>query len=234
MRDMIAVGRDEMIPDSSFLDVDLVAVTEGITAAQALHAYGRGAFLYTPYGTQSGLGAWWSPDPRFVIPVSPGVRLGRTLRKLARRRPYRITIDVAYDAVVHGCAVPHAPLDPGTWLCSTQIRVFRELHRLGVAHSAEAWVGDRLVGGLFGVVSGAVFYGVSMFSIERCSSSLALAVMAEELRERGTEVIDCGFGTRHLGRLGGDWIPREQLLELLGPDLGVGPGRWIRLGSQQK
>jgi leucyl/phenylalanyl-tRNA--protein transferase len=173
--------------------------------------------------------AWWSPDPRGILPLD-GVRITRSLRRSIRR--YEVTIDEAFDAVVAGCA---APGRAGGWISPAIAHAYGELHRLGWAHSVETWSPEgTLVGGLYGVAVGALFAGESMFSNGPDASKVALVQLVDSLRAGGGELLDVQWATPHLSTLGVVTVPRERYLELaaeavqrpqLTLEIGSGPAR---------
>lgn len=181
-----------------------------------LAAYRRGLFPMRLDGTGGPLG-WWSPDPRGVLPLD-GLVVSRSLRQ-ARRR-YEIRVDTAFDAVVAGCADPSRP---GAWITPGIRAAYGELHRLGWAHSVEAWRsspgGDELVGGLYGLAVGGLFAGESMFHRDRDASKVALVGLVELLRADGREgrgrLLDVQWWTPHLGSLGAVAVRRRDYLRLL-------------------
>ncbi|HSS63578.1 MAG TPA: leucyl/phenylalanyl-tRNA--protein transferase, partial [Gammaproteobacteria bacterium] len=152
---------------------------------------------------------WWSPDPRAVL--FPGrFHASRSLRRLMKRRPFEITVDRDFSAVLRGCAGPRRDQN-GTWITSAMASAFGRLHALGHAHSVECWQDGVLVGGLYGVAMGRVFFGESMFSAVSNASKLALA----HLCRLDFELIDCQIPNTHLARLGAEMIDRRDFAALL-------------------
>jgi leucyl/phenylalanyl-tRNA---protein transferase len=156
---------------------------------------------------------WFSPRRRAVL-FFDELHVGRSLRRSEKRAPFRFTIDRAFDDVIRACASV-AREDQGTWIGPEIIRAYGRLHRDGDAHSLEAWEGDELVGGLYGVDSGGVFTGESMFHLRPDASKLALLHMIGHLRERGATFLDCQIMTPHMRALGAREIPRARFLDLL-------------------
>lgn len=188
----------------------LLAIGGRLTPECLLVAYRRGIFPWFSAGQPV---LWWSPDPRMVL--FPGrIRISRSLRKTLRRAPYNITLDEAFTEVMKGCAQPRAE-DVGTWITSDMIHAYTRLHELGYAHSAEAWQDGTLVGGVYGVAIGRVFFGESMFFRARDASKLAFVHLVRQLMDWEFSVIDCQMRTRHLERLGAEEIPRARFVELL-------------------
>ena len=159
--------------------------------------------------------AWWSPDPRAILPLD-GLRISRSLRRSLRR--FEVRVDTAFDQVVDACADPSRP---GAWITPAVAAAYGELHRLGHAHSVEAWTADgRLAGGLYGVGIGSLFAGESMFHHERDGSKVALVALVEWLRARGATLLDVQWSTPHLASLGVIEVPRPRYLELLAEAVG--------------
>lgn len=185
----------------------LLAAGGALTPAWLLHAYRRGVF---PWYTRGQPILWWSPDPRCVL-WPARFRLTRSLAKSIRNRGYETRVDTAFADVVDGCAAPREG-EPGTWITPAMRRAYLELHAGGWAHSVETWAGDRLVGGLYGVRVGGLFFGESMFGRERDASKVAMARLVALAGEHGVELIDCQLPTPHLESLGAEAIPRVEFL----------------------
>lgn len=186
---------------------DVVALGGELDAGTVLSAYAQGMF---PMHLDDAL-AWWSPDPRGVLPLD-GLVVSDSLRASTRR--YRCTIDTDFEAVIRGCADPSRPKG---WITPDITAAYVELHALGFAHSVEVWDGDgALVGGLYGVEIGGLFAGESMFHRARDASKVALVHLVSTLREcAGTRLLDVQWRTEHLARLGVIEIPRLRYLALL-------------------
>ena len=148
---------------------------------------------------------WYDPDPRAIIPLDR-FHVSRSLRRTIRQQIFDIRIDSAFTAVMEACAAP-APGREDTWISEEIIQAYTRLHKLGFAHSVEAWRGSELMGGLYGVAIGGFFAGESMFSHERDSSKVALAFLVAHLNKRGFQLLDTQFMTEHLRSLGAIEIP---------------------------
>lgn len=172
-----------------------------------LGAYRSGIFPWYSPGDPI---LWWSPDPRMVLFPSE-LRVTRSLARTLRKRPFDVRCDTAFGSVMAACAAPRSYAD-GTWISSEMQAAYTQLHALGWAHSVECWQGDALVGGLYGVAIGRVFYGESMFHIATDASKIAFAHLARWLEMRGIAVIDCQMSTPHLASLGAREIPRAQFV----------------------
>jgi leucyl/phenylalanyl-tRNA--protein transferase len=149
---------------------------------------------------------WWSPDPRMVLFVDE-FKVGRSLRKTVARNTFEIRIDTDFAAVLEGCAAPRGP-DMGTWITREMVDAYVRLHECGIAHSFEAWRDNRLVGGLYGLCIGQMFYGESMFAREPDASKVALVHLVRRLEQFGLPMIDCQQETAHLARFGARPIAR--------------------------
>jgi leucyl/phenylalanyl-tRNA--protein transferase len=167
--------------------------------------------------------AWWSPDPRAILPLD-GLRVSRSMRQSARR--FDVRFDTAFDDVVTACADPSRP---GRWITDEIAEAYGELHRLGWAHSVESWTPDgRLVGGLYGIAVGGLFAGESMFHVETDASKVALMALVERLRAGGATLLDVQWQTPHLASLGAVEIARATYLAQVAdaihrPDAWSGP-----------
>ncbi len=184
-----------------------------------LAAYSRGIFPW--YGP--GLPVlWWSPDPRCVLPLDRFHLPRRSARRL-RASPFALTLDAAFARVIRACAAPRpgrGAQPQGTWITAEMMAAYERLHALGYAHSVEAWRGDVLVGGLYGVALGRAFFGESMFHTEPEASRAALAGLVGLLRRRGVCLLDCQQATPHMERMGARLVTRGEFLRALASALG--------------
>lgn len=196
-------------PHRALRDPDgLLAVGGDLSADRLLAAYRRGIF---PWFNADQPILWWSPDPRAVL--LPGeLHVSRSLKRRLRHGDYRVSVDQCFARVVSACA---ARRDEGTWITPEMKRAYCELHERGHAHSVETWQGEELVGGLYGVNVGRVFFGESMFSRRSDASKVALVALVRLSRSPGLELIDCQLASAHLASLGARLLPRERFLELL-------------------
>lgn len=188
----------------------LLAVGGALTPAWLLYAYRHGVFPWYSPGQPI---LWWSPDPRTVL-FPQEFRCSRSLAQSIRNRGYETRIDTAFATVINACAAPRAT-DSGTWITREMRAAYVQLHCQGAAHSVETWSGDCLVGGLYGVTIGRVFYGESMFTRSRDASKVALARLVDECRRRDVRLIDCQMATEHLFSLGSRTLPRARFVRLL-------------------
>ncbi len=183
----------------------LLAAGGGLSVDRLVEAYSHGIFPWYSAGDPV---LWWSPDPRMVL-APRGLHVSRSLRKRLRRLDYRVTVDTAFELVLGECAAPR-PGDAGTWLLPDMRRAYLAMHRAGLAHSIEVWMGDALAGGIYGVALGRMFYGESMFSRRTDGSKIAIAYLAAQLDRWGFPMIDCQMETEHLVSLGAVAISRRR------------------------
>ena len=187
----------------------LLAAGSDLSAARLLDAYGRGIF---PWYSDDQPVLWWSPDPRMVLFVEE-FRVARSLRKRMKQDPPDIRVDTAFRAVIEACADVRRPGQSGTWITPAIVEAYTELHLAGNAHSVEAWRDGRLIGGLYGVAIGRMFFGESMFTRESDASKIALVHLVSILRTLGFPLIDCQQETEHLASFGARPIPRNEFAE---------------------
>jgi len=201
----------------------LLAAGGDLSVERLLAAYRRGIF---PWFSEGDPLLWWSPDPRMVLHVDE-LKISRSLAKSMRNRGYEVRLDTAFGAVLEGCAGPRRQ-QPGTWLGPEMRAAYLQLHQLGYAHSFETWLDGALVGGLYGMAVGRMFYGESMFARATDASKVALAALAAELRARGFPLIDCQMNTAHLANLGAREIKRADFLRAVAALVNYAepPGRW--------
>jgi leucyl/phenylalanyl-tRNA--protein transferase len=196
----------------------LLAAGGDLSPERLLAAYGRGIFPWYSPGQPV---LWWSPDPRAVL-FPEEFRCARSLAKTLRNGGFTLEVDRDFAAVIDSCAAPRQH-SPGTWITAEMRAAYLDLHRLGFAHSIETWRGGALVGGLYGVRLGSVFFGESMFSRERDASKVALANLVALSRRHAIAVIDCQLASGHLESLGTRSISRAQFQSLLREHIGLEP-----------
>ncbi|MFZ9709705.1 MAG: leucyl/phenylalanyl-tRNA--protein transferase [Steroidobacteraceae bacterium] len=192
----------------------LLAAGGDLSVDRLLAAYRRGIFPWYSPGQPI---LWWCPDPREVL-FPQQFHRSRSLTRRERRGDFEIRMDQAFAEVVGACAAPRAR-ERGTWITPEMQAAYEQLHERGYAHSIEVWRDERLVGGVYGVRLGAVFFGESMFSREPDGSKLALSALATRSESLGLQLIDCQMPSPHLASLGSRTLPREEFLALL--------ARWI-------
>jgi leucyl/phenylalanyl-tRNA--protein transferase len=202
----------------------LLAAGGDLSLERLLAAYRQGIF---PWFSEGEPILWWSPDPRMVL-FPDEFKVSRSLAKRLRRRDFEVRVDTAFEAVMQACAEPR-PDQAGTWITADMQAAYGRLHASGIAHSVETWQAGHLVGGLYGVALGGVFYGESMFSRASDASKIALAHLVAQLRRWGFGLVDCQMETMHLASLGARPIPRAEFrlrLEAL-VNLPGKSGQWI-------
>lgn len=184
----------------------LLAAGGDLAARRLVDAYRHGIF---PWYSEGQPILWWSPDPRMVL-FTDEFRVSRSLRRRVKSGAFEVRIDTAFAEVMGACAATPREGQGGTWITSEMIEAYVVMHRLGYAHSVEAWQGDRLVGGLYGLAIGRVFFGESMFSHVTDASKVALVHLVARLQRLGVPLIDCQQETGHLASLGARPIARER------------------------
>jgi len=202
----------------------LLAVGGDLEPARLLLAYSLGIFPWYEQGLPI---LWHCPDPRTVL--LPGeLRVSRSLHKTLRRAPYRLSLDASFERVIRACAATERPGQCGTWITPEMIDAYVRLHELGFAHSAEAWAGEELAGGVYGVSLGSCFFGESMFAAWPDASKVAFVALVRQLERWGFELIDCQVQTEHLERFGAVGWPRARFLSTLarGLERETRRGRW--------
>jgi leucyl/phenylalanyl-tRNA--protein transferase len=185
----------------------LLAAGGDLTPARLLDAYRRGIFPW--YGDDQPV-LWWSPDPRMVLFVDE-FRIARSLRKRVKQRRFEIRIDTAFRSVIDACASSPRPGQAGTWITPAMADAYTALHERGLAHSVEAWRDEDLVGGLYGVAIGRMFFGESMFATVADASKIALVHLIAVLRAQGVPLVDCQQQTALLASFGARPIARREL-----------------------
>jgi leucyl/phenylalanyl-tRNA--protein transferase len=183
----------------------LLAAGGDLSPERLLNAYCRGIFPWFSDGQPI---LWWAPDPRSVL-FPERLKISRSLAKTLRRQPFHVTFDTAFIDVMRGCAAPRRG-EPGTWITDAMLDAYTSLHRAGFAHSIECWSAGHLVGGLYGVAIGCVFFGESMFSAATDASKVALANLVDRLLSWEYRLIDCQIHNAHLESLGAERIPRAE------------------------
>lgn len=188
----------------------LLAYGGDLSPERLVSAYASGVF---PWYDEPPI-LWFSPDPRMVL-VPGELHVGRTLRRALERGRYAVRFDTDFEGVMRACASAPRPGQDGTWITPEMIDAYVRLHELGLAHSAEAWEDERLVGGCYGVSLGAAFFGESMFARRSDASKVAFATLVQHLERSGCALVDCQMHTAHLARFGAREWPRDAFLEAL-------------------
>ncbi len=188
----------------------LLAGGGDLSAERLIAAYRHGCF---PWFQDQQPILWWSPDPRTVL-FPDELHISRSLTKVIRQSQYRVSFDQAFEQVINACAGPRSYTD-GTWITQPMQVAYQELHQRGIAHSVEVWAGDELVGGLYGLAMGQLFFGESMFSRADNASKVGFAHLVQHLKQWGFVLIDCQMPTQHLQSFGARAISREQFAKYL-------------------
>jgi leucyl/phenylalanyl-tRNA--protein transferase len=218
-------------PDIRFPDVGLaltepdglLAIGGDLSMARLLEAYRQGIFPW--YGQGQPI-LWWSPDPRLVL-FPDALRVSRSLRKTLRKRHFEVTLDADFPSVISACAGPRAGGD-GTWITRAMQTAYIRLHESGHAHSVECRLDGELVGGLYGVAIGRVFYGESMFARTSNASKVAFVWLVRQLQRWDFRLVDCQVHTRHLASLGARDIPRKEFCRILAGSCRLPPPQaWV-------
>lgn len=201
-----------VFPDPSEADDDgLVAVGGDLHPARLIAAYKNGIF---PWFIDRGYVFWYSPDPRLVL-FPDEFKLSRSLAKTVKNKIFEIRFNSSFEDVMRSCAAVREQSDEGSWITEEFVRSYTQLHDYGLAMSVEAWQDDELVGGLYGVRLGRVFFGESMFFTKRDASKVALWTLCNQSDRLGIELIDCQQSTPHLTSLGAREISRDEFVKLI-------------------
>ena len=199
-------------PNKALTEPDgLLAVGGDLSAERIINAYLNGIFPWYVPGEPI---LWWSPNPRAVL-FPEKFHRSKSLRKLINKKQFHCTIDHAFEQVIAACAHTPRKEQDGTWITDEMQNAYIHLHHLGLAHSAECWLGDELVGGLYGIGLGKIFFGESMFARKSNASKVAFAHLLDFLNESDYSLIDCQVTTDHLLSLGAEEIPRNEFLNLV-------------------
>jgi leucyl/phenylalanyl-tRNA--protein transferase len=204
--------------NSSFPDVSLslrepdglLAVGGDLTVERLVTAYRSGIF---PWYSDDQPILWWSPDPRSVLLIDE-LHISKSLKKTLRQKRFNVTTDHAFEHVINACSQPRDS-SPGTWITDEMQQAYIRLHQAGKAHSVECWHDGKLVGGLYGVAVGKVFFGESMFSRYTDASKVAFVLLVQQLQKWHFYLIDCQIQSAHLDRFGANNISRNRFIELL-------------------
>ena len=207
---------DELwFPDPHLGEEDgLVAVGGDLSIYRLLVAYSNGFFPWFAYRNQQDP-LWYCPLQRFVI-FPDEIHISHSMKQLMKRHEFELTINQDFEGVIRGCATAqNRNRDEGAWLGPEMIEAYTEMHKQGFAASVEVWDADKLVGGLYGICFGPVFFGESMFSLVPNASKLALIHLAQTFQNLGGRMIDCQFETPHLKTMGGRYIPYKEYINLI-------------------
>ena len=215
----------ELFPDPLQTRGDGPACYGGDLSPERLfNAYRLG---YFPWYSEGEPILWWHPDPRFVL-FPDKLKVSKSMRPYFNQQKYTVRFDTRFREVMNACRATYRPGQWGSWITDELVEGYVSLHKLGLAHSVEVFEGDQLVGGLYGLALGKVFFGESMFHHRPNASKFAFISLVRFLREQGFRVIDCQQETAHLASLGGESVTRREFLDLIGPipEEGTGRGKW--------
>lgn len=216
--------------DLSFPPLDqawegLLAIGGDLNVARLIAAYESGVFPW--YGEEDPI-LWWAPEQRSILPLEE-LRISKSMRNILNREQFEIRMDTAFEEVIRSCADIRREGNEGTWISEAIITSYIELHKLGLAHSVEAWQNGTLAGGLYGVSIGRMFFGESMFSHQNNASKAAFIHLVQWAKPLGFGPIDCQIQNPHLATLGAKEVSREAYMQLLGKFLYTEPtikGKW--------
>jgi leucyl/phenylalanyl-tRNA--protein transferase len=211
-----ALGRALAFPPVENAVDGLLAVGGDLSPERLLLAYRSGIF---PWYDERLPILWHSPDPRCVLAVD-GIHIGRSLRRVIAKRTYEVRFDTAFERVIEACKSTPRPGQDGTWITDEMLSAYVHLHRIGYAHSVEAWQDGELTGGLYGVSLGRIFFGESMFAWRPDASKVALVALADRIRAWRFPIIDAQVPTPHTLSMGAEEWPRARFLEVLRRELG--------------
>jgi len=202
-------------PLDQALDNGLLAMGGDLSSLRLLNAYRNGIF---PWFNEHDPILWWAPDPRMVL-FTDQIKISKSLKKTLKNTDLLITMDHAFSEVMAACSAPrknaHGDTESGSWIHPEMIEAYTDLHQQGIAHSVECWKNGELVGGLYGIAIGHVFFGESMFSTVRDSSKIALVTLCRQLQRWGFPLIDCQIYSEHLASMGSIEIERKQFISYL-------------------
>lgn len=208
---LFALQQELIFPPVHLAEPDgLLAMGGDLSTERLLLAYRNGIFPWY----EGDVPLWWCPDPRFVL--FPGnLKISKSMQQLIRKVSFRFSVNTSFRSVIRACKTSPRKHQQGTWITDEVEEAYCLLHDKGYALSAEAWMGDELAGGLYGIRMGKVFFGESMFSYESNASKFAFIRFVQFLQQEGIELIDCQVHTAHLESLGAEMIPREIFMKKL-------------------
>ena len=203
-------------PVEEALEDGLLAMGGDVSVERLLLAYRKGIFPWYDGDTP----LWWSPDPRFVL-FPANLKVSKSMEVLIRKKHFRFTVNTAFAQVIRSCKELQRKGQDGTWITDELENSVNQLHQLGFAHSAEAWLGDELVGGLYGIRMGNLFFGESMFSKASNASKFAFIKYVQQLKSENVYLVDCQVYTEHLESLGAEMIGRGEFTKVLKAHLNI-------------
>lgn len=214
---MHLLDQDLIFPPVKMADEHgLLAIGGDLCTERLLLAYRNGIF---PWFNEDDPICWWSPDPRFVL-YPDELNVSRSMKTVLQNGKYRFTINRSFVQVIQNCKSISRQGQEGTWISPVMQNAYIKLHELGFAHSAETWMDGKLVGGLYGIRLGNIFFGESMFSLENNASKFAFIKYIQQLQRENIALIDCQLHTNHLESLGARMIPRDLFTEIIASNTG--------------
>jgi leucyl/phenylalanyl-tRNA--protein transferase len=209
---MYLLNNDLVFPPLDMADEDgLLAIGGDLSTERLLLAYRSGIF---PWYNEDEPICWWSPDPRFVL-YPEELKVSSSMKTVLQNGKFRFTTNRAFEQVIQNCKSVSRQGQDGTWISPAMQKAYTTLHQLGYAHSAETWQEGELVGGLYGIRLGDLFFGESMFSLKPNASKFAFINYVRQLQKENVQLIDCQLHTNHLESLGARMIPRELFKQIL-------------------
>jgi len=209
---MFILSKEISFPDIELTDEDgLLAIGGDLSIKRLLLAYRSGIF---PWYNENEPICWWSPNPRFVL-FPDELKISKSMKVVLNKREFSFTTNKAFHDVILNCKTVYRKEQGGTWINNHIINAYTKLHELGFAHSAEAWIDNELVGGLYGIRLGNIFFGESMFSKTSNASKFAFINYISQLQKENVKLIDCQVYTHHLENFGARMIDRKQFITIL-------------------
>lgn len=197
-------------PVEEAVEDGLLAVGGDLSTERLLLAYHNGIFPWY----NDDVPMWWCPDPRFIL-YPEQLHISKSMKSLLKKEAFDFTTNKAFGEVIYNCQQKEREGQDGTWITDDVLNAYTKLHKLGFAHSAETWQDGKLVGGMYGIRLGKVFFGESMFSLVSNASKYAFIKYVQQLKQEGVELIDCQVYTEHLESLGAVMIPRIEFIQKL-------------------
>ena len=208
---LFALQTELIFPPVHLAEPDgLLAMGGDLSTERLLLAYCSGIFPWY----EGNVPLWWCPDPRFVL-FPEKLKVSKTMQQLVKKGTFRFSMNTSFRSVIRACKTSFRKNQQGTWITNEVEEAYCLLHEKGYAHSAEAWIGNELVGGLYGIKMGKVFFGESMFSYQSNASKFAFIRYIQQLQQEGIKLIDCQVYTAHLESLGAEMIARQVFMEKL-------------------
>ena len=209
---MFLLSNELYFPPVTEADVEgILAIGGDLSTQRLLLAYRNGIF---PWYSDDEPIIWWCPNPRFVL-FPDEIKISKSMRAVIKKQTYSFTINNCFNNVIKNCKTINREGQSGTWISEEFIDAYTNLHNLGYALSAETWKNNKLVGGLYGVKMGNIFFGESMFSLSPNASKFAFIQLVQHLKNEGVKLIDCQVYTNHLESLGAKMIDRNDFMRLL-------------------